>query len=97
MITYEPLLQYMDEHGLSFYDLEHMTGLPHGSVYNIKQGGAVTLPVLNVIMYTLNFDSLDQIIKYYHDGKDPVPAGQETVESVDSYFRKIIARLKNKK
>lgn len=97
MITYEPLLKYMEEHGISFYDLEHLTELPHGSVYNIKQGGAVTLPVLNVIMYTLNFHSMDQIIKYYRDGEEPVPAGQETVESVDTYFRKIINRQQKKK
>ena len=95
MMTYEPLFHYMDEHGLSFYDLERITGLPHGSVYSIKQGKGITLPVINVLMYKLNFHSVDQIVKYYRDGEEAIPIGVDTIDTVDKYFKTQLKKNQN--
>ena len=47
MFTYEPLIEYMQEHDLSYYDLEQ-TPLSHGAVYNIKYSQSIALPTLNL-------------------------------------------------
>lgn len=87
MFTYEPIKQYMDEHGLSYYDLEQ-TALSHGSVYNIKYDDTISLPVINYLMYLMNVDDINQIIRYYREGTILPPPGVKTLPSVDTAFDK---------
>lgn len=94
MMTYEPLKKFMDDHGITFYDL-HQTALPHGSIYMFRNDQTVSLPTINYLMYCLGFTSLDQVVKYYRDGNEVPPAGVNTLQSVDDAFDKFYVKKRN--
>lgn len=87
MFTYEPIKKYMEEKGITYYELEH-TALSHGSVYNICYNQTISLPVINYLMYLMNIDDINKIIKYYREGTMLPPPGVKTLESVDKAFQK---------
>ncbi len=86
MLSYEPLYKYLEKNDLSIYDMEQMTGIPHSSAYRIRNNdGAVSLPVLNRIMYVFGMNSLDEVVKYY-PSKEEAPESAEPIEIVDDLF-----------
>lgn len=92
MFTYEPLKALLRDHNITYYDL-HKTGLPHGTIYAIKNDQTVSLPTINYIMYVFNLNSIDQVLKYYRDGEEVLPTTAHPLENVDKVFEK----LNNKK
>lgn len=89
MFTYEPFRKYMDDHGISFYDLEQ-TPLSHGSVYNVKYDQTVSLPVINYMMRLVHTDDIRDIIKYYPDDteEDPPYVLRSVSEAAEKYAAK---------
>lgn len=94
MMTYEPLKEFMEKHGLTFYDL-HQTALPHSSIYMFKNDKTVSLPTINYLMYVLQLDSIDEVVKYYRDGEEEPPENVNTLETVDDTFDKFYLRKSN--
>lgn len=86
MFTYEPIKRFLKEHGISYYQLEQ-TALSHGSVYNIKYDQTISLPVINYLMYMMNVDDINDILKYYREGTILPPPGVKTLQSVDEMFK----------
>lgn len=89
MFTYEPFRKYMDDHGISFYDLEQ-TPLSHGSVYNIKYDQTVSLPVINYLMRLVHTSDIRDILKYYPDDTEEQP--QHVLQSVSDAAAKYAAK-----
>lgn len=87
MFTYEPFIEYMQEHDLSYYDLEQ-TPLSHGAVYNIKYSQSIALPTLNYLMYMMNVDDVNKVLRYYREGVALPPPGVKTLASVDKGWSK---------
>lgn len=94
MMTYEPLKKFLEEHGITYYDL-HQTSLPHGSIYMFRNDETVSLPTINYLMYCLGLTSIDQVVKYYRDGVEAPPASVKSLETVDNAFDKFYTKKRN--
>lgn len=63
-IDYSPLLSKLNKSNISGYKLADY-GIPHKTMYNIKQGKIITLETLAKFAYILNCNISDLVILKY--------------------------------
>lgn len=66
MISYEPLMQYLEENNISYLELAELTGFSSATMAKIRKGESMTMDTIDRLCLSLNIP-VESVVKIIHD------------------------------